>query len=255
MLVSDFRPANLVLLFLVSGSFFGLALAVLFSVSPPVSQTDFMWRRPVVGSVFALVCVSGSVAVILPNKCSRGFSYGEERRRGWVSFAFKRGSTTSDGDSLVLRGHHPVCDVFSSHVFDLGGRRFCATCSGLLLGALVALGGVGLYFFGGYRVGQDAFGLLWVGVLGVIVGLLQSPLIRVQRSFVRVMSGALLAVGALLILVTVDELVGDFFLDIFLVFLSVLWLVTRISFSQWEHEKMCSACGSASCEIRRGMKK
>lgn len=247
----DSKSANITLLFLTFVSFFGLVLVVLFTSNPPVSQTDFVWRKPVIGSIFALVCVLGAVAVFFPNECSRGFSFGkEERRQGWFSFSFKRGLTSKNASS-ILRGHHPTCARFSSHVFNLGGRTFCATCSGLLFGALVSLVGVVAYFFGDWQVGHDGFLLVWVGVLGVALGLLQSPLLRVQRSFVRVLSGALLAVGAFLILVVVDELARDFFLDGFFVFLTVFWLVTRISLSQWEHEKICSSCNIVSCELGR----
>jgi len=244
------KGANVTLLFLTSVSFFGLILAVLLTVNPPISQEDFTWRKPLVGSIFASVCVLGSLAVFFPNECSRGFNFGQgEKHHSWFSFSFKRGFVTSKSNSSVLRGHHPTCDRFSSHVFDLGGRTFCATCSGLFLGALVTLVGVAVYFFGNWQVGQDAFWVVWVGVLGVAFGLVQSPLLKVQRSFVRVFSGALLAIGTFLVLVVVDELVRNFFLDVFLVFLTIFWLVTRISLSQWEHETICSACGSVSCEL------
>lgn len=256
MSASNHKSANLTLLFLTIVSFFGLVLAALFTVNPPVSQEEFVWRKPVVGSIFASVCVLGALAVFFPNECSRGFNFGKgEKRQGWFSFSFKRGFVTSKRNSSVLRGHHPVCDGFSSHVFDLSGRRFCATCSGLFLGALVVLVGVAVYFFGNWQVGQYGLWVGWVGMLGVALGLLQSPLIRVQRSFIRVFSGAFFAIGTLLILVVVDGLARSFFVDVFLVFLTVFWLLTRISLSQWEHEKICSACSSASCELARWTKK
>jgi len=251
----DYKSANITLLFLTSVSFFGLVLVALFTVNPPVSQADLVWRKPVVGSIFGLVCVLGALAVFFPNECSRGFNFGKgEKRRGWFSFSFRRGILASEGDS-VLRGHHPMCAGFSCHVFNLGGRMFCATCSGLFLGAVVSFVGVAGYFFGNWQVGQNTFLLVWVGILGVALGLLQSPLVKVRRSFVRVFSGALLAVGAFLSLVVVDELARDFFLDVFLVFLTVFWLVTRISLSQWEHEKICSSCNLVSCELGRSTKK
>jgi len=251
----DYKSANITLLFLTSVSFFGLVLVALFTVNPPVSQADLVWRKPVVGSIFGLVCVLGALAVFFPNQCSRGFSFGKgEKRQEWLSFSFKRG-LTSKSDSSILRGHHPTCARFSSHVFNLSGRMFCATCSGLFLGAVVSLVGVAGYFFGNWQVGQNTFLLACVGVLGVALGLLQSPFVKVQRSFVRVFSGALLAVGAFLSLGVVDELARSFFLDVFLVFLTVFWLVTRISLSQWEHEKICSSCNLVSCELGRSTKK
>lgn len=256
MSASDRRFANLTLLFLTVVSFLGLVLVAFFSVSPPVSSVDFVWRKPVVGAVFASICVLGSLAVFFPDMCSQGFGLGsEERRQRWFPFDSKGDTLTSENSSFILRGHHPTCDRFSSHVFIVGGRVFCATCSGLFLGALICLAGVAAYFFGGWQTGQYASQSVLVGVVGVAVGLLQSPLIRIQRSSVRVFSGVLFAVGALLILVAVDELAGNFFLDVFMVLLTAFWLVTRIFLSQWEHEKMCSACGSASCEFGHWAKK
>jgi hypothetical protein len=252
MSASDQRSASVALVFLTSASFFGLILAALLAISPPVSQVDFVWRKPVVGSLFALVCVVGSLAVFFPSRCSKVFNYGKrEKEHSQGHFGFRRFARASEGDSFVLRGHHPECSVFSSHVFSLGGRTFCATCSGLFLGALVSLVGVGAYFSGSWHVGQNGFLIASVGVFGVTVGLLQVPLIKIQRSFVRVFSGVSLAVGAFLILVVVDDLAQGFFLDVYLVFLTVCWLVTRISLSQWEHEKMCRACDRSSCELGR----
>jgi hypothetical protein len=252
MSASDRRSASAALVFLTFASFFGLILAAVLAINPPVSRVDFVWRKPVVGSLFALVCVVGSLAVFFPNRCSKVFNYGKrEKEHSQGHFGLRRVALASEGDSFVLRGHHPECDVFSSHVFSLGGRTFCATCSGLFLGAVVSLVGVAAYFFGSWHVGQNGFLIALVGVLGVTGGLLQVPLIKIKRSFVRVFSGVSLGAGAFLILVVVDDLARGFFLDVYLVFLTVCWLVTRISLSQWEHEKMCRACGSGSCVLER----
>jgi hypothetical protein len=131
----------------------------------------------------------------------------------------------------------------------VGGKVFCATCSGLFLGAVFVLVGVASYFFGNWQNVPNASSLVWVGIIGVILGLLQSPVLTFQRSFVRVFSSALLAFGSCLILVGVDELTHNVSLDVFLVFLTVFWLMTRISLSQWEHEKMCSTCNLSFCYL------
>jgi len=207
----------------------------------------------VAGSIFAAGCMLGSLAVVFPDACSRGFgSVKKKSRGGWVHFSFKRGVSALVGDVAVLRGHHPTCGVFSSHVFRLGGRVLCATCSGLFLGGVLSLVGVVVYFFVGLAVGGSVLLVGFVGLAGVAVGLLQSVLIRVRWSFVRVLSGLLFAVGALLILVAVDGLVGDLFLDVFVVLLSVFWIFTRVALSRWEHDGMCSKCDSVSCVLEEG---
>jgi hypothetical protein len=197
----------------------------------------------------------GILAVFFPNECSRVFDVGKKEKRGNRFHGFKRGVAVSENDFSALHGHHPMCGHFSSHVFRVGGKIFCATCSGLLLGALIVLVGVVSYFFGNLQTGPRAFSLVWVGIIGVIFGLFQSPLLDFNRSFVRVFSSALLAIGSFLILIGIDWLARDFFLDVFLVFLTFFWLMTRISLSQWEHEKACSTCSSEFCDFFERTKK
>lgn len=239
-------------LFLLMVSFFGLGLIAGVTVSPPVSREDFIWRKPLVGSMLASVCALGILAVFFPNECSRVFNFGHKGTNTWNRFyGFRRGSSVSQSDFHSLRGHHPTCGCFSSHVFHIGGRIFCATCSGLFVGALIVLTGIVLYFFGDWQVEHSAFSFVWVGMLGIFLGLLQPLLLTVDRSFFRVFSSSFLATGTFLVLVGVDELANNAFVDVFLVFLSVYWLVTRISLSQWEHEKICSSCSLASCGLGR----
>jgi len=250
---SVFRSSTL--LFFIAVSFFGLCLISVITLNPPVSQENFSWRKPLIGSMFASICVLGIIGVFFPNECSRAFDFGNREKRRNRFHGFKRGVGVSKNDPTALRGHHPTCGHFSSHVFRVKGTILCATCSGLFLGALIVLVGVVSYFFGNLQMGQSAFLLVWSGIMGVIFGLFQPLLLNLHRSFVRVFSSALLAIGSFLILAGIDELARDFFLDVFLVFLTVFWLVTRIHFSQWEHEKMCSTCSSESCDFLSKQKK
>lgn len=253
MLASDHRRVDLSLVFLTGVSFFGLVLAGLLMVIPSISHVDFVWRKSVVGSIFGLICVLGSLASVFPGACSRGFGLRKrEGGGGHVHFGFGRGGSDYVGGSGVLSGHHPRCGVFSSHVFRVGGRVLCASCSGLFLGGLLSLVGAILYFFGGLSVGGGAMLVGFVGLVGVAVGLLQCVLIRVDWGFVRVLSGSVFAVGAFLVLVSVDELVGDLFLDVFVILLTVFWILTRVSLSRWEHDGMCSGCDSVSCVLDEG---
>jgi hypothetical protein len=238
-------------LFFVVVSFFGLLIISVIALSPPVSQEDFVWRKPLIGSLFASVCVLGILAVFFPNECSKVFDFGKEGKRRSKFLGFKRGVAISKCDSPLLRGHHPTCGQFSSHVFRVGGKVFCATCSGLFLGALLVLVGVASQFLGSWQIGLSAFLLVWVGIIGVILGLLQSLVLTFHRSVVRVFSSAFLAIGSYLILVGIDELANNVFLDVFLIFLTVFWLMTRISLSEWEHEKICSKCNLSFCNFEQ----
>jgi len=244
------KLGSLNLVFLVLVSFFGLLLSVLLALYPPVSQENFVWRKPVVGLTFGAVCIFGILGVFFPNKCSKFFDVEEREKRQKTLFGFThRNKSTSNMVSLTLRGHHPMCGRFSAHVFCLGDRFLCATCSGLFLGAIVVLGGVALFFFGNWQIEQNAFLAVLVGVVGVALGLLQSPLPILQHGAIRLFSSAYFVVGTFLILVGIEELTRNASVDLFLVILSVFWLATRIQLSQWDHERICSKCTSDSCSF------
>jgi len=240
---------NLTLLFLVSVSSFGLILTILSALHPPISQENFFWRKPIVGTTYSVVCVLGILAVFFPKPCSKFFDAGKREKRQNRFFGFKRNVSISHTTASTLRGHHPLCGHFSAHVFRLGSRIFCATCSGLFLGALIALVGVTLLFFGNWQMGQNVFLMVLVGAVGVALGLLQSPLPILQNSIIRLFSSIFFVVGTFLILIGIEELAHNTSVDLFMVVLSVFWLMTRISLSQWDHERICSKCTSGSCNF------
>jgi len=231
-------------LFQVSVSLFGLILVVLFAVNPQASQESLVWRKPLVGSAFAAVCILGILAVLFPRACSGFFAAGAKQKGLGAQFSHAASS---------LRGHHPQCIPYSGHVLAVGGRTFCATCSGLFLGALFALVGDAAYFFLGWRIGQNALLAVAVGVVGISLGLAQSSLPTLQRGVTRLFTGAFFVAGAFLILLGIEELTRSVSLDLFVVALSLLWLVTKISLSKWDHERICSRCAPECCDFKRGL--
>ena len=144
MLTLNSKLASLTLLFLVAVSFFGLTLAVVFAVNPPEAQDDFALRKPAVGSALAVVCVLGIFAVVYPASCA-GIVGLKERDKTVHSFHKVR--------VKVLRGHHATCEPYSTHVIKIGVKIFCASCSGLFVGAVIVLVCVGLFFFFNLRIG------------------------------------------------------------------------------------------------------
>ena len=209
--------------YLVTVSLFGLFLVGILAFYPPVVGESFLWRKIIVGSIFGAICILGILAVFFPKQCSGA----------------------SHGASSTVKGHHPDCESFSTHVFRMGNRTFCTACTGLLLGGLSALAGTILYFFSNWHVEQSSALLVWVGILGVGFGLFQFKFRGIFRFFLN----AFFAFGAFLILIGVDELVRSVTVDLFLVALTVFWLFTRISLSQWDHERICYACKVATCEF------
>jgi hypothetical protein len=226
--------------YLVIMSFLGLFLAGMLTVSPPRVHENLLWRKPLIGSIFGLICIFGIIAVFSPTQCSRAFDFGKEKpSRPYL------GKFASHGISSTLQGHHPDCENFAAHVFRIGDKTFCAACTGLLLGGLSALVGTLLYFFSNWRVGQSSSLMVWVGILGVGFGLFQFKF----RSFVRLFLNVFFVLGTFFILIRVDKLIHSVTIDLFLVALTLFWLFTRISLSQWDHERICSACKVATCEF------
>jgi len=230
------------LLFQASVSFFGLALVILLAINPQVSPEALAWRKPVVGSAFAAVCALGMVAALFPGRCSEVFTGNMKRRSA--------GPQVSHATASSLRGHHPECSHYSGHVFTVGRKVFCATCSGLFLGAVISLLGVGAYFFANWQIRQNALPALAVGVAGVALGLLQSSL-PIQKGAMRLFTGAFFVAGAFLILSGIEELTHNVSMDFFVVALSVFWLMTKISFSKWDHNRICLRCTSETCDFKR----
>jgi hypothetical protein len=227
--------------YLVTVSLFGLILAGIIAFYPPVAGESFLWRKPVVGSIFGSICILGILATFFPKHCSGVFDFRKDEKGSRSHL----NHFASHGASSTVRGHHPDCESFSTHVFRVGNRTFCTACTGLLLGGLSALVGTILYFFSNWRVEQDSSLLVWVGILGVGFGLFQFNF----RGIFRLFLNAFFAFGAFLILTGVDELVRSVKVDLFLIALTLFWLFTRISLSQWDHRRICRACRVATCEI------
>jgi len=234
---------NPFLIFMIGVSFFGLLLVGVLALNPPIVRESFLWRKPLVGSLFGLICVFGILAVFFPKQCSAVFDFRKKDKHGRLDvnmFAFH-------GTHAIVQGHHPDCEKFSGHVFRIKGRRFCAACTGLLLGGLISLVGAFLYFFIDWSVGESSLQIVFVGLVGVSFGLFQ---FKVKRSVVRLVLNSFFVLGALLLLVGINELAQSVFTDLFLVILVVFWLFTRISLSQWNNWRICHTCNVESCGFR-----
>jgi len=234
---------NPFLTFMIGVSFFGLLLVVVLALNPPIVRESFLWRKPLVGSLFWLICVFGILAVFISKQCSAVFDFRKKDKHERLDanmFAFH-------GTHSIAQGHHPDCENFSAHVLRIGDRRLCAACTGLLLGGLISLVGAFLYFFIGWSIGESSLQAVFVGLVGVSSGLFQ---FKVKRSVVRLVLNSFFVLGALLLLVGIDELAQSVFADLFLVILVVFWLFTRISLSQWNNWRICHTCNVDSCGFR-----
>ncbi len=148
---------------------------------------------------------------------------------------------------VSIRGHHPTCRNYSAHILKVKNRIFCATCTGFSVGAIIALIGVGLFFFGPFSFGTKPLIAMIIGAFAVSIGLLHSILPGFRVGFSRFIASAFFAVGSFLILASVEDALRNTSIDFFFVLLSVLWLMTDTALSRWDHRRICAKCLSESC--------
>ena len=192
-----------------------------------VSQRPQGWMFPqqelVSNAAFSIICLLGIIAGIAPKWCS--FASGSERRG-------------TDG----VAGHHPDCGRFPGHTVRLGDRVFCAGCSGLVIGAVLALLGL---FSGINPLGPAGF---WVGVLLVGLGLAQH-LIDLGSGWVHLVLNISLVVGDWFMFEAIQSMDLGFLVSVYFLAVTVFWIFARIRASQWVHVGVCMDC-SEPCKLR-----
>jgi hypothetical protein len=223
-------------------SFLGLFYIAMLTSFPPATTGSIFWRKPLIGLIFSSICVLGILAVFTPNKCLRILDIGKKN----TTLGSDSAKVAPNGTSYALQGHHPTCGNFSAHIFRIKGKTFCAACVGLLFGGLSALASAAVYFFGDWQVAEHSSLIVLLGIVGVSVGLFQIKFKNIIRLFVN----TIFVLGNLSILIGIDELIHSLFMDLFVVSLIIFWLFTRISLSQWDHERICSDCEIENCKNR-----
>ena len=201
----------------------GLLLLVvlgLLAFSPSVPRIIFGAQTMVTGGLFILICAAGLVAAVAPRRL-RGVGHGARQEPGVV-------------------GHHPDCPEFSGHVLRVYGRVLCAGCTGLAVGAMLAILGGFLYFFGGFWVGDPSI-VFYIGALLLALGVIQhfidmgSPLFHMALNVVFVF-------GALMLTASLREMGASFYVEAYLLASVLFWVAARVRVSQEEHVRVCSRC-------------
>ena len=222
--------------FLVAFSLAALCCTVLITIYPPAAETEVYFQKLLIGTIFAAICVGGGVAALFPEKC---VSTSE-------AHIFEADLDPRNERYLTIRGHHFDCGRFSTHTVRLGRTVYCAACTGLFAGTLVALTVTVLYFFLGLSPEAVGLPLIVFGEGSIVIGLLQYHL----KGWSRVMANSLFVVGGSFILIGADDYVHSLFVDLFVLGAILLWIFTRIAVSQWDHSRICTSC-DFSCATER----
>lgn len=231
------------LAFFLGISFFGLAVVMVSILHPYLAAEETALRKPLLGSIFATICVLGMIATAYPRSCFHIFGSGG-KDRGFADENYNNMATEPR-----FQGHHPGCGGFSTHVLKIGNNSICAGCLGFLMGGLVNLIGVLIYFFVGLPLGELAIPISWIGAAEVSLGLLL-PMFSLPWAPSRAAVNAFFALGVFLLMIGVDSVTRDANMGLLLILLTVFWIFTRISISRWSHERICRKCQLKNCGLR-----
>lgn len=232
----DTRP-SLTLKFFVAVSLLGSFIALFIIVYSSAMEEDFLWRKPLVGSIFTLICTGGSIVALSPRKCSEALNTHPESVRA---------SHDKSEFALNSKGHHPDCGRFSRHTIQFGGVFYCSACTGLLAGAAIALAVSLPFFFFGLGISPIGLPIVLVAQLGLVLGFVQFRF----KGWVRLAANAFFVVGGSLMLIGIDQYLASLLVDLYLIGLITFWILTRIMISQWDHFRICATCDS-SCKNER----
>ena len=227
------KTGNYVLQFSMGVSIFGLILVLMFAINPPMTYENFPWRKPLVGSIFSLICILGILAALSPRHCSDPSHFRKDKM-----------DSASQKVSVTSKGHHPICKEFSAHVIRTKSHILCAACTGLFLGALTTLLGTAFYFFNEWSIKGISFTVVLLGIGGLVLGFLQLKF----SSFIRLIMNIFFVAGAFLILVGIDAIIESLFIDFFVIAFIIFWIFTRIQLSRWDHQRICDRC-KLPCEV------
>jgi hypothetical protein len=231
------RPSlSLLVLFSVIVTSFGFLVILMLACWSTKNTEAFAWRKPVAGSIFALICVVGILLAMSPRRL---LEIHDQQKR------MEAPLSTSSSSSLAFstKGHHYDCDSFSAHTLVAKGHVLCAACTGLSLGAIAALFGTTLYFFLEQDFLQMNFFVLAIGMALVGIGFFQFKF----GGFARMIFNVLFVLGAFLVLVGIDGLKKSLLVDLFSIFIIIFWIFTRIILSQRDHINTCRRC-QVACE-------
>jgi hypothetical protein len=223
------EPSKIFLLFLLAVAVLALALVPLLLLQPNLQGDQSSFRRPLVGSIYSVVCVGGIVAVFYPGKCRMMFQKPD----------LPADSKNPYPSAVQVKGHHPDCEKFSANRITIGGSVYCVACSGLLIGAIVAIVGTVLFSLGFFDSVTRNFWVLAAGEVLMLAGLAQIKM----RGYVKIAANALFVVGSCISLVVADLIAQSFLIDAYVLGIIVFMLWLRILLSEWNNKRTCVACG------------
>lgn len=219
---------NFTLLFLTAATLFALALIPILLIQPNLQTETSPLRTPLISATYTIICIAGIAAVFYPNKCRTQF------QKPKTSPNIEKKPTPE----IPFTGHHPNCENFKNNRITTRFSTYCAACTGLLIGAIIALAGVVLFSLGFFA----GAGNLWVLTTGeglMLAGLTQTR----TKGYTKTTINALFVVGSFISLVATDLAGQSLLIDAYVLALIVFMLWFRIQLSEWNNKRTCTTCG------------
>jgi len=240
------KKINVKNLYFLSISIASLLILVLIVFYAPSSKIIYHYQYQLILSIFIFICIFGMLAALSPSSCSQLSDFRRDYNSDYKP-KFKDYGTSK----REFKGHHPECDNFKNHTYNLMGKIYCAGCSGLFLGALIAVIGTLIYYF--YGISDENTGriIFLMGFLFVLISLLQNFLFNLNINLLKFLFNLILVLGSFLILIGITELNGSVFIQSYFLVVVLIWIMARISNSEINHSNICKECGKESTCIYR----
>ncbi len=266
---NKYTPQNI---FLILVSFSGLLFLLAMYLWSPESTTHYYLQEPIILLLFIVICILGMLAAINPGTCNRFMKFQRKQKievniSKSKSFSMPETSISenssitknsisesssvskspilesapdSQSSNIRFEGHHPDCVHFQKHTFLINGKKYCPGCSGLFIGALIAIFGVLFYYFAGLP-SLYVENFFWIGAGMVFLALFLIVFINLEKKL-KFISNLSLVLGSFFILLGIIGAKDNFLMEIYFIVLIIFWIITRIGVSEEYHENICKNC-------------
>jgi hypothetical protein len=221
-------------------SFVGALFIIILMAFYP-SDIDPLWRnfadKLIIGGIFVFACLLGISMAFKPNWIGR---FIRQKTHG-------NNVTDVPSQKIERRGHHPNCGVFKGHTISINNRILCAGCTGLIIGAVIAIILTLLYIIIPYTTSRSILiGLLIIGLV-----LINSNYFLIihgrNKGKIHFVSNVLFVIGFFMVISSFYQFTGRYIFGILSIMIAFLWLDTRILLSKWQHQVLCDNCTQVDC--------
>ncbi len=216
-------------------SILGVMLLILLTYDSSLPLISIPYQHSIILLIFDLICIGGIIASLYPAFCSP-LMFQQNLQQSSTTSVHQLPHLTSFSPR---QGHHPNCDHYTSHVLHLHNKSYCAGCLGLMIGAIVGIGGSMPLLFGFSPPYADVW--LWAGAGFVVLGILQHQL-SFNNGWVHFILNICFVIGPLLQLQALFTLNPSLTVEAYFIALIIFWIITRITLSQLEHAWICQNC-------------